>query len=290
MPSLQTRSTLMCFSLQPVYLFVPGGFIRLNCRVCPAHTRGGKHWFLFIYLRRIIFSRARTFIILCACVFMRRGWPQMLASHWRSMLSGPGSYWTTPPWRQCWSFCASTRPASPQVCVCAGTESHTFKTEGSIVPPHPLSPPLVTTEQHCVSLSTAGARLPASHNRHTVMATGFRPVWEDGAWKSEPLTVGCRAFFGSKWKICAHRKREPPRASDAAAAMETFLIREFLFVPLSAPPFDWHLFLSESVHSDLNSLTLGFCRGAAEISEVRRSISLKGNRTAVGVEAASSQA
>lgn len=70
-----------------------------------------------------------------------------------------------------------------------------------------------------------------------------------------------------------------------------FIISGFLFMPLSASPFDWHLLLSESVHPHLNPLTLHFSHGgAAEISEVRHSISLKGNRTAVRVEAASSQA
>lgn len=36
-------------------------------------------------------------------------------------------------------------------------------------------------------------------------------------------------------------------------------------MPLSAPLFDWHLFLGENVHSDLNSLALDFSyTGAAK--------------------------
>lgn len=46
--------------------------------------------------------------------------------------------------------------------------------------------PLVTTEQHCVSLSPTSARLSASYNRHTLMATGSRPVGDD-VWKIEHL-------------------------------------------------------------------------------------------------------
>lgn len=46
--------------------------------------------------------------------------------------------------------------------------------------------PLVTTEQHCVSLSHTSARLSASYNRHTLMATGSRPVGDD-VWKIEHL-------------------------------------------------------------------------------------------------------
>lgn len=130
-------------------------------------------------------------VCLCVC----RGWPQMLVSHWHSMLFGPGSYWTNPPWRQCWSFCASTQPVSPQVrtcvyvcmsvcvfrhCACPLGLSHTHSGLRAALSP------LVTTEQHCVSLSPTSARLPASHNRHTLMATGSRPVGDD-VWKIEPL-------------------------------------------------------------------------------------------------------
>lgn len=115
MLSLQTRSALMGFSLQPLYLFIPGGYIRLYCSiVCPAHTEENTDFFFFV---ESYFLVCRPFfLIVCVCVC--RGWPQMLASHWHSMLFGPGSYWTTPPWRQCWSFCASTQPVSPQVCTC----------------------------------------------------------------------------------------------------------------------------------------------------------------------------
>lgn len=41
-------------------------------------------------------------------------------------------------------------------------------------------------------------------------------------------------------------------------AVEIFIIRKSLFMPLSASLFDWQLFLSKNMHSDLNSLTLDF--------------------------------
>lgn len=173
MLSLQTRSALMGFSLQPLYLFIPGGYIRLYCSiVCPAHTEENTDFFFFV---ESYFLVCRPFfLIVCVCVC--RGWPQMLASHWHSMLFGPGSYWTTPPWRQCWSFCASTQPVSPQVCTCVrlclcvcvclqalclseGTESHAIRTGQHCLPWLPLS----NIVSHC--LPPVPACLPVTIDR-----------------------------------------------------------------------------------------------------------------------------
>lgn len=176
---LQNRSALMCFSFQPVYLFITGGCIGLNW------CYQGK------IQNHFCWDTCKTHVII---VFVCRGWPQMLSSHWHSVLFGPGSYCTTPPWRQCWSFCVSTRPVSPQVCICMFfyrrsaclCESHTFRTEGNVV----VSPGYRWATL-CLTVYHQG-RLPASHNKHAVMATVFRPR----VWKMKPLCVGCHMFLG----------------------------------------------------------------------------------------------
>lgn len=128
--------------------------------------------------------------VLCVGIICR-WWPQMLAWHWCSMLFGLGSYWMTPPWRRCWSFCASIQPTAPQVCMCVSVLSVCMsmclcRHCAWPVPAHclclwlaiwlshtrfalraPLSFPM-TTEQHCVSLYKTSACLPASYNGHSV--------------------------------------------------------------------------------------------------------------------------
>lgn len=132
------------------------------------------------------------------------------------MLFGPGSYWVTPPWRRSWSFCVSTRPTSPQVCLCVCacvclsvcmpcvhwqplyldharplplsavsnlTGTLTLSTKGPIV--------LSSTEQHCVSLYKTSACSPATHNEHSVRIQGsgcngnwFQTIWRCGEAQS----------------------------------------------------------------------------------------------------------
>lgn len=141
---------------------------------------------------------------------MCRGWPQMLSSHWHSLLFGPGSYCTTPPWRQCWSFCVSTRPVSPQVCVCVFFSgilpvcvSHTHLGLRAT-----LSSPPVTTEQHCVSLSTTRAAcLPV-----TIDMLSWQHVSDQdcGKWNLSALAATCSWV---KFKDVQYRKCKPDGAN-----------------------------------------------------------------------------
>lgn len=113
--------------------------------------------------------------------------------------------------------------------------------------------PLVTTEQHCVSVSPTRARLPASHNRHSLMSTGSRPVGDD-VWKIEPLCwLPC--VLGLNLKIWSTGNAQFMWLMQACN--KDLYHKEVPVHALCTFQFDWHLFLSESVHSDLNLLTLG---------------------------------
>lgn len=198
----------------------------------------------------------------------------MLSSHWQSLLFGPGSYCTTPPWRQCWNFCVSTRPVSPQVCVCVFFSgilpvcvSHTHSGLRATL----SSPPGYHWATLCLTVYHQ-CRLPASHNRHAVMATCFRPR----LWKMKPFCIGCHMFLGQIQRCSV--KEMQTWWGQCGCAMEISVIRKFLFMPLRA------------LWSKLAHFRLLIRRSCSEISEVRHSISLKGNRPAVRVEAASSQA
>lgn len=99
----------------------------LLCWVVFLYTLGVSFWLkdFFFGPRKVVFTSSSMFVhwlfdllslICCLSVCVCRRPPQTLACLRPCMLSGLGSCWMTPPWKQHWRLCVSIQPTAQQVC------------------------------------------------------------------------------------------------------------------------------------------------------------------------------